>query len=112
MDLADRASQSVGRARNCDEMEVNGHQAVHPDLDCVGGASLRHELQVGPVIFIAKERLLPAVSPLGDVVRQARCDDSCQSGHDRRLSSSPPGVNNCVWCPRNPGTQQAAWEAQ
>ena len=102
MHLADRASQSVGRVRNCDEMDMIGHQAVRPDLDLVGAAPLPHELQVDPVIFIAKERLLPAVSPLGDVVRQARCDHSCQSGHDRRLSSSRPGVNNCVRCPRNP----------
>ena len=49
-----------------------GHQAVCPDLDLVGGAPLPHELQVDPLIFIAKERLLPAVSPLGDEVRQAR----------------------------------------
>jgi len=75
----------LNHARNCDEMNVIGHQAVRPDLDLVGGAPLRHELQVGLVIFIAKERLLPAVSPLGNVVRQARCDDSCQSGRDRRL---------------------------
>jgi len=61
----------LNHARNCDEMDVIGHQAVRTDLDLVGGAPLRHELQVRLVIFIAKERLLPAVSPLGDVVKRA-----------------------------------------
>ncbi len=51
MDLADRASQSVGRVRNCDKMDMIGHQAVRPDLDLAGGAPLRHQLQVALVIW-------------------------------------------------------------
>jgi len=37
---------------------------------------LPHELQVAALILIAKERLLPAVSPLNDVMWQARADDT------------------------------------
>ena len=104
MALAKSMAEKIDEADMQRSWSMIAHQAIRPDLDLAGGAPLRHQLQVGPVIFIAKERPLPAGSPLGDVVRQARCDDSCQSGHDRRRSSSPPDVNNCAWCPRNPGT--------
>ena len=67
MDLADRLFQSVGRLRNRDQMDVIGHQAVRPDLDLVSAAPLCHQFQVALVIFITKERLLSAVSPLSDV---------------------------------------------
>src|SRR5262245_12362441 len=102
MHLADCPSQSDGRVRNGDQMDMVRHQAVCPNLDLVGAAPLRHELQVTLVILITKKCLLPAVSPLRDVVRQARGDNSCESGHERRLSTSRSGVNNCVWCPPNP----------
>jgi hypothetical protein len=110
MGLADRLSQSVGRVRNGDEVDMGGHQAVGPDLDLVDTAPLRHELEVRSVILIAKKSLLAAVSPLRDVVRQARCDNSCQLGHERRLSTSGPGGNNFVWCPPN-ASDGAPWAA-
>lgn len=39
-------------------------------------------------ILVAGEGLLAAAPPLGNVVRQSRDDDSCQSGYDRRLSAA------------------------
>ena len=45
----------------------------------MGAAPWRHQFQVGLVIVFAKERLLTAVSPLNDVVRQARYYNPCQS---------------------------------
>ena len=77
MDLADRQSQPVGRLRNSDEMDVIGHQAVCPDFNLMDGAPLPHQFQIVLVILIAKKRLLPTVSPLGDVVRKARYYNSC-----------------------------------
>ena len=77
MDLADRQSQPVGRLRNSDEMDVVGHQAVCPDFNLMDGAPLPHQFQIVLVILIAKKRLLPTVSPLGDVVRKARYYNSC-----------------------------------
>jgi hypothetical protein len=65
MDLADRASQPVGRVRNGDQMDMVGHQAVCPDLDLVRAAPLRHEFEVTLTIFITKKRLPPAVSAAG-----------------------------------------------
>ena len=82
-----------------------GHQTVRPDLDLVGAAPVRHEFDVTLVIFVRKKGLLPAVAALGDMMGQARCDDTCQSSHNRRVAITRPAVNNCVWCPRNSGTR-------
>ncbi len=66
--LADGPSQAIGRLRDRDQVNVIGHEAAGPHCDLVNTAPLPHELQVAAVILIAKERLLPAVSPLGDVM--------------------------------------------
>src|SRR5262249_1212812 len=102
MHLADRPSQSVGRVRNGDQMDMVRHQALCPNLDLVGAAPLRHGPQGTLEILITKECLLPVVSPLRDAVRQALGDDSRESGHERSLSTSRSAVDNCVWCPPNP----------
>jgi hypothetical protein len=78
------------------------YQAVRQDLDLVSAAPFPHEFHVGLVILLAKRRMLSAVSPLSDVVGQTRCDDTCESGYERRRSSPRPPVNNWVWCPRDP----------
>ena len=75
--FADRPSQAIGRLRHRDQVDMIGHQAVRPDLDLVSAAPLPHQFQVALVIVVTKERLLPAVSPLGDVMGQARDDDAC-----------------------------------
>ena len=55
MDLAHGPSQSLGRMRYRDQMDMVGHQAVRPDLDLVGAAPLRHEFDVILVIFVRKK---------------------------------------------------------
>ena len=65
-------------------MDMIGHQAVRKDLDLVSAAALPRQFHVSLIIVVAKERLLPTVSPLCDVVRRARCDNRCQSGHDEK----------------------------
>ena len=94
MDLADRQSQPVGRLRNSDEMDVVGHQAVCPDFNLMDGAPLPHQFQIVLVILIAKKRLLPTVSPLGDVVRKARYYNSCSSRHQFNPPCFYASVNN------------------
>src|SRR6516165_51984 len=84
MDLADGESQSVGRLWDRDQMDMVRHQAVRQDLDLVSAAPLPHKLQVTLIILVANERRLPTVSTLSDVVGQARCDDTCQSGHRQK----------------------------
>src|SRR5271157_4910265 len=52
------------------------------------------------VVFVAEEILPSTVSPLRDVVRETRDDDTCQSGHHGRLSVAGTPVKNCrveVW---------------
>jgi hypothetical protein len=87
-------------------MDIVGHEAVPPNLDLVGTARLRHQRQVTLVIFIAKERLLSAVFPLRDVVRQAGRNTTCQPSHTRKLPDRRAAVDDSVWCFRNsvPGT--------
>src|SRR5271157_2868945 len=62
-----------------------GHQAICPDRDLLCAAKLRHELEVAMVIFLTEERLLSAVSPLGDMVGHAR---SYHTGSQFGVSSS------------------------
>ena len=41
------------------------------------------------VFVVAKERLLLAVSPLGDLVRETKDHDTCQSGHITEANQYP-----------------------
>ena len=50
-----------------------GHQAICPDRDLLCAAELRHALEVVLVIFLTEERLLSAVSPLGDMAVSSGC---------------------------------------
>ncbi len=47
-------------------------------------------------VLVTKERLLPAVSPLSDVMRQTRTYDTRQSTHFKRRRSRPELAKNCV----------------
>ena len=51
-----------------------------------------HEPEIGRVILLAEDRLLPSVAALRDVVRMAGSNDSRQSGHDATLLLS----HSCV----------------
>lgn len=74
--LADRQAKGVLRPRHGDQMHVVGHQAIRPNLDAPLAAPLAHQFQVGRVIVVAEERLLPPVATLGNVVRHARNNHS------------------------------------
>ena len=84
MRLADRASQSIGRLWDRDQVHVIGHQAVGPDRDVLSAAEPGHQFQVALVILVTEESLLPAVPPLSDVMRQARCNTRA----DRAITAS------------------------
>jgi hypothetical protein len=58
-------------------MDIIGRQAIRQDLDLESVAPLCHELDEALVIFATEKRLLPTVSALSDVVRKARCDNTC-----------------------------------
>ncbi len=86
MCLADGATQALGGLLENDQVNLIGHQAICPDRDLLCTAELRHELEVVLVIFLTEERLLSAVSPLGDMVGYARSYHTCQSSHGGKLT--------------------------
>ncbi len=88
MGLADRPAQAVGRFRHHDQMHVVGHQAVRPHGHAAGIAPLGHQVDVGVVIVLRKERPLPAVAALRQVMRQTRGDDTSDSRHGLTLQTS------------------------
>jgi len=67
MCLADGATQALGGLRDNDQVNMVGHQAICPGRDLLCAAELRPELEVVLVVFLTEERLLSAVSLLGDM---------------------------------------------
>ena len=94
MCLADGATQALGGLRDNDQVNMIGHQAICPDRDLLCAAELRHELEVVLVVFLTEERLLSAVSPLGDMVGHARSYHTCQSSHGGKLTRPQPRVKS------------------
>ena len=93
MSLANGTRQSIFRPRHRNQMNVIGHQAVRPNVDAALAAPLGHQIQVGRIIVVAKERLLPAVAPLRYVMRQAGHDQSRKPRHARILANLTQSVN-------------------
>ncbi len=75
-------------------MHMIRYQAICPDRDLLCAAESRDELDVVLVIFLTEERLLSAVSPLGDMVRHARSYRTCQSSHGGKLTRPQPRVKS------------------
>ncbi len=94
MCLADGATQALGGLQDNDQMNMIGHQAICPDRDLLCAAELRHELEVVLVVFLTEERLLSAVSPLGDMVGHVRSYHTCQSSHGGKLTRPQPRVKS------------------
>ena len=101
MCLADGATQALGGLRDNDQVNMIGHQAICPVRDLLCAAESRDELEVVLVVFLTEERLLSAVSPLGDMVGHARSYHTCQSSHGEKLTRPQPRVKSQVWCPQN-----------
>ena len=94
MCLAGGATQALGGLRDNDQVNMIGHQAICSDRDLLCAAELRHELEVVLVIFLTEERLLSAVSPLGDMVGHARSYHTCQSSSGGKLTRPQPRVKS------------------
>jgi hypothetical protein len=47
-----------------------------------GGSSFSEQVPVEAIVVLGKERLLPAIAALRDVVRCAGEYGSCEAGHD------------------------------
>lgn len=76
------------------------HQAVRPHLDTPLVMPLRHQFDVSPVVVLAEERLLPTISPLGDMTRQTSHNQSGGSRHAATGSNLVQSAN-IGSCPRS-----------
>jgi hypothetical protein len=77
IDLSDRPSQSIARLGHGDPTDMIGHQAVRQNLDLDGAAPPCKKAEVALIVLVTKERLLAAVTTLGDVMGKARWDNTC-----------------------------------
>jgi hypothetical protein len=82
MGLTDCMAQPIRIGGNSNQMNVIGHQAVSPYLNCVFSTPMRHQFNIGLIITIIEKSLLAPVAPLGDMVRIAGHHYSCNSRHE------------------------------
>src|SRR5208283_951294 len=101
MRLANRPPQTVLRVRHRDQMRMIRHQAISPDFHATLLAPMTHQLQIGGVILLAKERRLPTVPALGNMMRHPGNNDTCQSSHAVNLAEQFAPVKSYVCCPPN-----------
>jgi hypothetical protein len=69
-----------------------GHQTISPDLSSRAARSRRDQAAVKPIILGREKHRLAAIAALGDMVRQAGHNDTCNPGHS--LTSNPPSAFN------------------
>ena len=79
--------------RQHDQMDVIGDQAPIPDLDIGGPPRAAEEIAIEQLVLGIKERLLPAVATLGDMVPNVGNDDPGETGHAWPLASRCAEVN-------------------
>jgi hypothetical protein len=77
MSLTDCAAQSAFRAGDNDQMHMIRHKAIRPYLHAATAAPLSHEFDVCLVIIITKERPLPTISSLRNMVWRSRSYFAC-----------------------------------
>jgi hypothetical protein len=75
-------AQSIRTGGHSDQMDVIGHQAVSPNVNTVLPAPIRHQIYIGLIVTIIEESLFPPIASLGDMVRVAWHNYSCNSCHE------------------------------
>ena len=65
--------------RNCDDVDVVGHEAVGPDGEVVFLGLFFQNVQVCTLVSLLQEDGLSAISPLYDVLRYSGCSYLCDS---------------------------------
>lgn len=78
------AMQAVGGRGHGDKVRVVGHQAIGDDLDDMLHGALAQQVQVGQAVAVPEEHRLAVVTPLDDVVRDIRENESRMPRHDRQ----------------------------
>lgn len=93
MRLGESRAQTRRFVGHQNQMDVVGHQAIAPHRNPRRPAALRRQCAIFGVVVRAEKDLLPPVAALGDVVRNPRNDDPCQSCYQRMRSDTARGVN-------------------
>ena len=81
MRLAERAPEPLGRARNQDQVDVIGHQAIAPHRDALAPARLAEEIAVERVVVVGEEHPLAPGAALGDLMGQVGDDETADARH-------------------------------
>ena len=81
MSLSNGVTEAVRMLWNGNEMNVVRHKAIGPYINFVTSTRSRHHGHIFLIIIVAEKSLHPAITPLGDVVRYSRYDDSCYPCH-------------------------------
>ena len=87
MDVAEGPAQSILVARDRDDVDVIGHQAIGPDRHLRSRGCFGEQVEIERIVPIFEEHPLAPVAPLGDVVRNAWKDDAREPGHSGRLAT-------------------------
>jgi hypothetical protein len=87
MRLTDGPTESDFLSRNDDQMHMIGHQTIAPYLNPFFSAPVGYQIEIFPIILVPEKYLLPTVPSLGDVMRDPRYHNSCQSRHGCSIAS-------------------------
>ena len=88
MSARQREREPDGVARNQDQMDVVGHQAIGPDLDPEFAAGFGEPIAIERVVLVAEKDALAPIAALSDVVGNAGQDDASDAGHGGQPSRS------------------------
>lgn len=102
-----RFANGAGKGLFCrgysDKVYMVWHKAPRPDFHPTFSAPFGHEREVFQIIVVTEEGLLAAIAALGDVVRDAGCNNSRHSCHAQIVAErvvmsieyTVPGIPRC-----------------
>ena len=67
-------------------MHVVRHEAIGPDFHAMFAGLRGEKIAVDVLVAVLEKDRLAPVSTLGDVVRQTRYDNTCETGHAKIVS--------------------------
>ena len=91
--LGKRRAKAVPAPRTKEQMHMVRHQAIRPYLRPDLRASLHKKRQIGRIVAFREKDGLPAVTALGNVVRDAGNDDTGYSRHASIIHAKGQDVN-------------------
>ena len=87
MEVFQRGGERFGHARDYNQMDVIGHQAVAEQGEPVDAAIGAEQVQVDEPVVVGGEHVLPGVAALSHVISDAVPENASQSSHDEGESA-------------------------